>query len=100
MHANIFTWLNVLSVFLPWALNFSNNGEEILFLIFENFFLKPAFIKNFELIDKTNSPPGRIILKSSSNASGPTCPWVKVPALTTAPNELSLKGICFVISAW
>ena len=38
--------------------------------------------------------------KSSSNASGPTCPWVKVPALTAAPKELSFKGILLVTSAY
>ena len=45
------------------------SGESLI-----NVMLKPALIKNFELIDKTNNPPGLVIRKSSSNASGPTCP--------------------------
>ena len=45
-------------------------------------------INTFELMDKTNNPPGFVIRKSSSKTFGPTCPWVKVPALTTAPIEL------------
>ena len=50
-------------------------------------------------MDKINNPPGFAIRNSSSNASGPTCPWVKVPALTTAPIELFSNEIFFVISA-
>ena len=74
----------------PWALNSLNTGVEILFLILNNFSLKPSFINTFVLMDKINNPPGFVIRKSSSKASAPTCPWVKVPALTTAPIELFL----------
>ena len=63
------TSLYVLFVFLPWALNFLNRGGEIIFLIFKNFSLNPDLIKNLELIDKINNPPGFVILKSSSTVN-------------------------------
>ena len=34
--------------------------------------LKPFFINTFELMDKTNNPPGFVTRKSSSKAFGPT----------------------------
>ena len=51
-------------------------------------------------MDKTNNPPGFAMRKSSSKASGPTCPWVKVPALTTAPTELLFNGIRAYARTW
>ena len=99
MAASNFISLNFLLLLLPCAQNCINLGTEIFFLIIKNFFWKPPFINILELIDKTNNPPGFVIRKSSSNGSGPTCPRVKVPALTIAPIELFFNGIFFVTSA-